>query len=253
VQTHQRRAWQRRAEAGIEDVGDRTHAQGAGSQDAERIRLDSVEPQGARSLVFRAPREQDERSVGRAQAANRVRDRCGGRAVEPLDVVDREQYGRAGGEGAQRGQEGNRDRLRARRRSRRLLPEEHDRECAALRGGKLVGELVEDIAHEVAKRGEREPGLRSVSCRGEDDQTASPGLLDARTPERRLADSRFALEQQDVRTFVRRVRKFADRRKLAISAYYRGHTRSIARPRLLWKGALARAGRSREALRSART
>ena len=86
----------------------RTGAQRADTQATQRaIGQDAFEIERGRRLL-RVPQRQQKPDLLRAQATERELQHEGGRTVEPLEIVDRDEHGLGLGEDSQRPQDGNR-------------------------------------------------------------------------------------------------------------------------------------------------
>ena len=148
-----------------------------------------------RRLALRACREEKAHRDA-VEAARRVGERVGGRAVEPLDVVDRDEDGLPGGERAEGAQEADRDRRALGRGARRRRPKQRDLERVQLRGREATELGRCDPVEQVDQRRERVLGLGIGGSRREHAKTAIPRSVDARLPERRLADAGAADEHE---------------------------------------------------------
>ena len=144
-----------------------------------------------------APGEQ-ERDRLALEPARGERERVGGRRVEPLDVVDRDEQRRRGGERAQRVQE-RRARSRAAPAARRSARPAAARPRARARcGAGSAGELlrVDPVAAgRSAPRTTAAPRRRSAAPRARAAR-ARARAVDPRLPQRRLADPRPAGEHE---------------------------------------------------------
>ena len=167
---------------------------------AQRLDLEPRKPRRPerrleRRLALRACRE--EKAHGNAvEPARGEGERVGGRAVEPLDVVDRDEDGLPGGERAEGAQEADRDRRAFGRRPRRRRAKQRDLERVQLRGREPAELGRDDAVEQVDQRRERVLGLGVGGSRREDAKTALARSVDARLPERRLADSGAADEHE---------------------------------------------------------
>ena len=154
-------------------------------------------PSAASSAGWPSGRAARRKRTGDAvEAARRVGERVGGRAVEPLDVVDRDEDGLPGGERAEGAQEADRDRRALGRRPRRRRPKQRDLERVQLRGREAAELGRCDPVEQVDQRRERVLGLGVGGSRREHAKTALARSVDARLPERRLADAGAADEQE---------------------------------------------------------
>ena len=181
------------------------HAEPPGEQPARRVEVEraDVEPRERaaaeraleRSHAARAAREQeaDRRAVepprGEAQG-------LGGRRVEPLQVVDRDQDRTGGRQRPQTVEHAQRDRPRLRGVGRRLAAQQRDLERPRLRRGQPVEGVRADAVEQVDQRGERQPRLGVAGPRGEDPVPARPRAGDPGLPQGRLADAGRPGDQQ---------------------------------------------------------
>jgi hypothetical protein len=124
------------------------------------------------------------------EPARRERERLGRRRIEPLHVVDRHHH-RAGG--AERVEHAERDRVRGRRRVPGRGAQQRHLERRPLRRGQRADV---DAVEQIGQRGERVLGLGARRSRHEHGATLVARGLDARLPQRRLADARPAGEHQ---------------------------------------------------------
>jgi hypothetical protein len=85
-----------------------------------------------------------------------------------------------------------------------------------LRSRQAGTDLVERVGQEISERCEREPGFDSRWTRDEHAVAAGGCRVDSRPPERRLADSGLAFEQEGSRS--RPAKKGANRRELLTTA-----------------------------------
>ena len=176
----------------------RTRREGAHAQRLDlQPRTRRPERRVERRLALRACREKEAHGDA-VEPPRRVGERVGGRAVEPLDVVDRDEEGLSGGERAERAQEADRDRRALGRRSRRRRPKQRDLERVQLRGREAAELGRGDTVEQVDQRRERVLRLGVGGSRCEDAKTALARFVDARLPERRLADARAADEHERV-------------------------------------------------------
>ena len=167
---------------------------------AQRLDLEPRKPRRPeraleRRLALRACREEKAHRDA-VEPARRVGERVGGRAIEPLDVVDRDEDGLPGGERAEGTQEADRDRRALGRGACRRRPKQRDLECVQLRGREAAELGRSDPVEQVDQRRERVLGLGVRRSRREDAKTAIARSVDARLPERRLADAGAADEHE---------------------------------------------------------
>ena len=113
----------------------------------------------------------------------------GGRRIEPLDVVDRDQQRLTGGQGAQRVQEAERDRVGLGRRARRLGPQKGHLQRAQLRSRQADELLRLDAVEQVDQRGKREPRVGAARPRREHAASRASGRTRGRPP--RASSCRF--------------------------------------------------------------
>ena len=110
-----------------------------------------------------------------------------------------------------------------------MLPGSSGREGLALGAGKLVRDLVEPRVEQVAENSERELGLRFGSGGCQHGEATLPSGLDRGAPDRCLADSRLAFEQQDPRAGVVGIEEGLDSCALPVPADQLGHAGSMRR------------------------
>ena len=195
---------------------------------AQRLHLEPCEParpecrlEGRLSL---RPRREEEADGDALEPTRRVRQRVGRRAIEPLDVVDRDEEGLPGGKRAQGAEEADRDRRPLGRRPRRRRAEERDLERVQLRGREAAELVRRDPVEQVDQRRERVLGLGvGRSCR-EDAEPVLARCVDARLPERRLPDAGAADEHERRRCPGRE--ELSNPRELGLAADERGAART---------------------------
>jgi hypothetical protein len=137
-----------------------------------------------------------------------------------LDVVDREQQRPLGRER----REDTHQRRRTRPWIRRLVgfrSQQDSGQCAILRRRKRRARLVECAPDEIGKDGVRELRFTLRRPRLQHPEAAILRGTDRLQPDRRLADSGLALEQQRSRTFRDRVDERGDYRKLPLAPHER--------------------------------
>jgi hypothetical protein len=164
------------------------------------------------------PQRQEEGHRVAAEPAERERERGGRRRVEPLGVVDGEHHRSLLGKHAQRAEERRRDGACVGRLSPRRAPEERHRERVALWPRERRQQLVEGVAEEI---GDRREGERHLGLRGTRDQHACPrggSGVEPGLPDRRLADPRLALDEQDAWPGVETADQVCQLRELVIPA-----------------------------------
>jgi hypothetical protein len=136
--------------------------------------------------------ETDPRS-GHAPPGKRQHLRRG--LVRPLGIVHRKQHGTRGLQRSQRGDRGDAEQAGIQRRARRL-EQERDAERLGLRSREDVEDVVERVAEQVAEAGERKLRLGRGGAGGENAPIALTRRVKRGAPERRLADTRVALEHE---------------------------------------------------------
>jgi len=160
--------------------------------------------------------EQEEDGV--AQAPGRERESAPRRAVEPLDVVDRNEDGRLPGEDLEAVPDGDAQSARIDVRLR-VVEEERRLERLAPGRGEHGDDVSEGMLEQVAESREGEPRLGLGRTR---DQHAIPTRAcqrDPRQPEGRLSDPRLALEHEGVRALHVALHEVAERRELRLPSH----------------------------------
>src|SRR5512133_1086061 len=160
--------------------------------------------------------QEEDRRV--SQASQRERERARRGAVEPLDVVDRENKRTPGSENLHGVPQGDAERARIHRTSRRRLYEERDLERAAPRRGQCRHDELERVLEQVAQPRVSKALLRLGRPRREDAEAALARGLDPSEPERRLPDPRFALEHECRRSCTRAVEEDGQGTELLVPA-----------------------------------
>ena len=105
----------------------------------------------------------------------------------------------------------------------RLVAEERDLERTPPRCRERGQYVVEDVVEEIPKADVREPALGLGRSRREDTHTPRTRVLDAGEPERRLPDTRFALEHERSRPSLRSGDESAEESEFLVSADDLGH------------------------------
>ncbi len=131
-----------------------------------------------------------------AQPPRRERDRVRGGAVEPLDVVDRNEHRLARGERAQRAENAGANGARLARRGASLGVQERDLERAGLRGGEVGQRLVGYRPEQVGHSDEGKPGLGRVADALQDQLAVCSRDLEQCMPDGGLPDPGRALDDQ---------------------------------------------------------
>lgn len=164
----------------------------APSLDGARER--DVERQRIRRASVDETHRRDDADVAIADPAQRECQRLGGRAIEPLLIVDGEHDRRRVGEQPQGGEDGRRDGACARRRPRWAGAHERDVQGEPLRLGELRTDGLRDRLQEVGERGEGELRFRLDGAARQDDGAVGP--LEDTPLDRRLADAGQALQHE---------------------------------------------------------
>ena len=176
------------------------------SAEAERADLEpSQRPPLERALESSLKTESlgEQEADGLALEAAHDEVECvGGRRIEPLDVVDRDQQRLTGSQGAQRVQEAKRDRVGLGRRALRLGPQKGHHQRSQLRSRQANELLRLNPVEQIDQRGKREPRVGAARPRRQHPPAVHPGELEADLPERGLADSRPAHENECARVPV---------------------------------------------------
>ncbi len=154
--------------------------------------------------------------VLRVQPANGERQRVGGRAVEPLDVVDGDDHFALPCEGSERAERRNPRRQRPRRLTLRVLQQQRNLERAAPRRRQQREQVGEHALEQVTEAGVREAALCLRGTGGEHTYATSRRGVDACEPERRLADPRRALDEKRSQTCARRGEELVERGELFV-------------------------------------
>jgi hypothetical protein len=124
-----------------------------------------------------------------AKTTHGERERLRGGAIEPGRLVHGDEEAAARRQRAQRAQQGDRDRVRARRRAARLVPQERHLEGAKL-GRRQAGQLPDvQLVEQVGQRRERQLRLALAGSGREHPEPAALRDGDAGLPERGLADA----------------------------------------------------------------
>jgi hypothetical protein len=123
-------------------------------------------------------------------------ERVSGRAIEPLDVVDRDQHRLARRERPQAVEQAETDRMRLGRDGRRLCPQQCHFQRQALGRRQAIERSQIDPVEEIDQRCERQLGLGATRPRHQHAQTSLARDCDPGLPQRGLADSRFANEHK---------------------------------------------------------
>ena len=161
------------------------------------------------------PREQKGHALVLEPPA-RERQHLGGRSVDPLDVVDRDDEAAAPGQRAQPVQEAERDRMGIGRSAAGLLAKQGDLQGTEL--GSRQAELTRvDAVEEIDQRREGQLRLRLTRSRREDAHPALLRSLYPGLPERRLADARLAREDER-RARARGIEKRPQRFQLGLAS-----------------------------------
>jgi hypothetical protein len=232
----------RQAEA--EPVGQ----EAADRADAERADLETLQPFPLERPLQLGPAA---RTLGE-EKANRLalepargeRERLGGGRIEPLHVVDRDEERLVSGQRAQPVQESDGDRLRVRRCTDGLGPQQRDLQRAQLRGRQLCELVRADAVEQVDQRREGEPRLGAARPGGENAQAVLPRNVGPGLPERGLADARPAGQHERPRGLAGR-EELAQRGQLRLAAD--DLLARVSRPRLHLAATVAHAAQRRRA------
>ena len=200
-----RRPRQLPAEPGEEQVVEAADGQGTEYDPPDPdVRQGLAEAEQDGRAADRRPDGRHEADLSVAKPAGGEHQRVGGRAVQPLGVVDRDHQRPLCGEPAE-------DRGRPRGDGPRvdygvvgLGPQEREIEGAAL-GRRQVGDRVVEVAQEVGETAERQTGLGLRGSGREQTGAAVEGDRDRGVPERGLADPLRPLDDQGRRTAVEMV------------------------------------------------
>ena len=197
-----------RAEACSEQVVQRSQRERADLDPDDRP---PSSPSGGSALVRRAEQEPHPRG----QPARSELESPRRSPVEPLHVVDRDHERRAARERREQRDERASDRARIRAAT---APQQSRFERLLLWLWQLVAHFVVDGTDQVCHRGVRELRLALGRLSAEYTPAASFRRGDCLQPERRLADPRFALEQQDAALVCLPVDEIVDRGELGVAA-----------------------------------
>ena len=157
---------QRDVELRANDAVDRRLAQRPDGQalDGERTALNVIAELEAACSPAR-----DENADGlAAKAAERELEHGGGRRVEPLRVVDRDEHGARRREQAERAEDGKADPVLVGRSAVRVLEQERDLERVPPRRGKLLERLGQHVLEQIAERRVRQLHLAAGRAADED-------------------------------------------------------------------------------------
>jgi len=148
------------------------------------------------------------------------------RRVHPLHVIERDKDRLVLGQTPQESPQRGADCPQLRSLSFRFLEKERDPKRATLRR-RQGAELLVRASEKVAKGRERQLSLGSSGTRLEDAETAVAGALDDRSPERRLPDSRLALEEQHAIPCRVGVQERLGEGEFTLAPEHRSHTSSV--------------------------
>ncbi|HET6714889.1 MAG TPA: hypothetical protein VFI59_14415 [Actinomycetota bacterium] len=124
------------------------------------------------------------------ETANRERQGLGGGTVDPLHIVDREDYRLGSGHGLQRAKDRDRDASPVGPLPATLRAQQRDVELPALRRRQRIGDLVQRVADQVAERRVGEARLGLDRAGGQDSVVALPNRGHSRLPDHSFADPR---------------------------------------------------------------
>ena len=211
VQTHQRRSSRRATELRPQDPVERA--------DAERPQRDPQPVARAqRQLNVARPRAQGDEHrnplVGQAPGAEADQER--GRAIEPLDVVDRDEDGTSLLEEPKRPEEGRRHGALIGRPTSRIPTQQRDVERTQLGRRERSRNLLVGSFEQIAQAGIGELLLRFARAAHKHSEPPSPRFGDQPPPERRLTDPRDTLDDDIVRDAPGLLKRRNERRKLVL-------------------------------------
>src|SRR5688500_9881236 len=174
--------------------------QRAEAERAERNAVDEAFVERGLDLGSRLPRldapRNDEHQRLVSEAASRVSEGRPRGRVEPLNVIDCDRDGPVARQDLERCEERRRNGPLVGWLPARILEEERDLECAPLRWGKLGERLLANACQKVADARQRQDGLGLCGACPEGAKPASFRGLRCGVPNRCLADTSLALEQQ---------------------------------------------------------
>ncbi len=127
-----------------------------------------------------------------------------GRAVEPVQVIDRDQHGRSPCQLRQNADRRGSHGPLIEARTTRILAQQGHRERASLRLGQAAQDIIGHRLEQISERCEREPRLRGDGPCRKDHHGALAGSLADLQPQRRLADPRLAREYESGRAALHR-------------------------------------------------
>ena len=181
------------------------HAEPPGEQPARGVEVEraDVEPRERPATERALQRPHAARAAGEQEADRHAVEPprgeaqgLGGRRVQPLQVVDRDQHRPGCRQRPQPVEHAERDRARLRGVGRGLATQQRDLERLRLRRGQPGERVRADAVEEVDQRGERQPRLGVAGPRGEDLVPARPRAGDPGLPQGRLADAGRPGDQQ---------------------------------------------------------
>ena len=153
-------------------------------------------------------------------------------SVDPLEIVDRDDHGRIGGETSQGVGDGKRDGPWIDRATGRLGSQQRRLERLAERGRHPRVQSTRRIAEEIAERSVGQSGFRLRTSTLQNTVAAARRLMDAGQPDRRLADPGRSLEHQGTRTRVDTIQERGDILELLATSHDQGgrsaHSRTPA-------------------------
>ena len=158
-------------------------------------------------LVLQTPRDERERALGRA--------------VEPLDVVDRQQRGRLLCQRPEHPEQAQSDRALERLLSLRLGAQQRHLQRAPLRGGQTGEGGLGHVGEQIAERRVGQLRLALARPAAQHALPASGGGREPLVPEGRLADADLAFQEQRNRARVDRAEELLHAIELGVAAYER--------------------------------
>jgi hypothetical protein len=178
------------------------------------LRKRAAEPE-RQVLAAHRPAGQKQAEPRRQPAGSECERSLGGR-VEPLHVVDGDEYRAALRERSEHPDEAGRDRPRVGALVR-LAPQQRRRERPLLHGRQRTAAILEHVADEIGERGEREPSLALGRPRPQHTQSSRLGKPDRFQPDGRLTDPRLSLDDKRGRLVREGREEPLDRRELRVA------------------------------------
>ncbi len=196
VKTDELRTHESKPEPLLQQLVERAAAERLQRQPFQHAFVQRVLEREREGRVWPHPRGREKADPLIAETSERGPEHAGRRRIEPLQVIDCHENRPRGGKRAHDVEEGESDRAGIRRLLARLLEEEGDFQGTPPRGSEGGQRLLEHVGEKVCEGSEGKPGLRFHAAIGEDTGKEPARALDSRFPEDRLADARFAAEDQ---------------------------------------------------------